>query len=250
MPDHIPGQTVWQELNVHDSTGLAEFYRAVLGWDLTLEGDRGLFTLDGAPVAGLRVSSGSPEVSGWTSYITTNDFDESLRRTELNGGKVLDPAAALTIDGARAAVAQDCFGAVFGFASLPEGSGAPATSELGRLVLADIMTTDITTGQSFWDSVLQRTRTHHEDNLSVYRDEHGAALIGINELTADERAHVPAHVLPWFAVNDDTSAVVAAERHGGTIATQGNTFCFGGWGVVLDPAGAAFKTLRLNTDSI
>lgn len=249
MP-HIAGQSIWQELEATDPTGLEAFYRAVLGWDLRLDGRTGHFLHDGTPVAGLRiVDTLAPKETNWKVYLATDDLDTALDRAAHTGAQILDKDTPLTIPG-RAAKLRDPFGAAFGLASLPDGTGAPATARRGRLALVDAMTPDVDAARAFCDTIVERRSTSMEAKLRVYRDDAGTALFGINELSPEELKILPPHWLPWFVVTDEPQALEAAQTHGGRVNTAHNTFLYGTWGVISDPSGGTFKALQLTTDKL
>jgi predicted enzyme related to lactoylglutathione lyase len=90
----------WVDLTVPDAAATRDFYREVVGWsvqDVAMEdageryADYNMLGDDGTPAAGIcharGVNLGLPPV--WTIYLPVGDLEESLRRVEEDGGKVI-----------------------------------------------------------------------------------------------------------------------------------------------------------------
>jgi predicted enzyme related to lactoylglutathione lyase len=108
----------WAELATTDVEGAKEFYSALLGW-----------TTEPAPVEGMKytlVKAGEERVGGimgvkcgtmempphWGIYITVDDVDETARKSEGLGGKVIVPPTDIPKVG-RFSVIMDPQGVVF-----------------------------------------------------------------------------------------------------------------------------------------
>lgn len=94
------GRIAWLDLTVPDASATRDFYRQVVGWsaeDVAMEdgrdgyADYNMLGEDGAPAAGIcharGVNVGLPPV--WLIYIPVGDLEESLRRVDAEGGKVV-----------------------------------------------------------------------------------------------------------------------------------------------------------------
>lgn len=125
-PEKVEGPTGrihWLELTVPDASATRDFYGAVIGWgseDVAMKdggqqhADYNMLGQDGSPLAGIcharGVNADIPPV--WMIYLPVGDLDESLRRVEGEGGRVLK--AARDAEGnARYAVVKDPVGACF-----------------------------------------------------------------------------------------------------------------------------------------
>ncbi len=99
-PEGPVGCIAWLDLTVPDAATTRDFYRQVVGWsvqDVPMEdageryADYNLLGADGQPAAGVcharGMNRGLPPV--WTIYLPVGDLEESLRRVEQEGGKVL-----------------------------------------------------------------------------------------------------------------------------------------------------------------
>ncbi len=95
MSDKV-GHFVWYELMVDDTEKAAAFYKDVVGWTAAPAGPESggytIFSVDGAPVAGLMamppqaVAAGARP--GWRGYISVADADGMAARIEGAGGKL------------------------------------------------------------------------------------------------------------------------------------------------------------------
>jgi uncharacterized protein len=117
-PTFAPGRIGWVDLTVPDAGRVSDFYQQVAGWtaaglDMGGYQDYVMSPPDGsAAVAGVcharGGNTGLPPV--WLVYITVADLDESLRRCDAGGGKLLAPVRNLEGHG-RFAVIEDPAGA-------------------------------------------------------------------------------------------------------------------------------------------
>ena len=246
--DYPVGASVWQELRVRSAEGLAGFYRAVLGLELRLEGDRGFLELGGERVAGVLVDPSLPDGEiGWHVFLGAEDLGAAVDRAVAAGATVQRAPEPMLIAG-EAAWLLDPFGAPFGLAVPAEGQAVPVSAELGRMVLVDPTNHDLEAQIAFQqalfpDSVPDPAVPHE---VCFFRDASGLALRGSYEVAEEARQFLPPHWLPWFAVADQAAAVDAAAGAGGAVNTRDNVSAFGTWGVVVDPAGGVFKALQLS----
>jgi predicted enzyme related to lactoylglutathione lyase len=96
MSENI-GKIGWIDMTVDDATGLRDFYKEVVGWNVedTNMGDYSDYTMmspaDGAAIAGVCHARGSNAdlPSGWLIYITVADVAASAAACIANGGKLL-----------------------------------------------------------------------------------------------------------------------------------------------------------------
>lgn len=119
MTDH--GTFSWNELMTGDTESCQAFYTDVLGWT-TREMDMGegstyiVFRVGDHDVGGMMKMDG-PQWDGtpphWFSYITVDDVDVRVAKTEAAGGKVIRPP--FDVEGVgRIAIISDPSGAAVG----------------------------------------------------------------------------------------------------------------------------------------
>ena len=96
MSENI-GKIGWIDMTVEDASGLRDFYKEVVGWDVadTSMGDYSDYTMltpgDGDAVAGVCHSRGSnaDQPGGWLIYITVADVEASAAACVNNGGRII-----------------------------------------------------------------------------------------------------------------------------------------------------------------
>jgi len=94
------GCIAWLDLTVRDAPATRDFYQAVVGWsvqEVPMEDEGGryadyaMLAADGQPAAGIcharGPNAGLPPV--WMIYLPVGDLDESLRRVEAEGGRIV-----------------------------------------------------------------------------------------------------------------------------------------------------------------
>jgi predicted enzyme related to lactoylglutathione lyase len=124
---NAPGALVWNELNVRDTAGVADFYAAAFGWqaDTADMGGGFMYTTwtlpDGPPVGGMiQMPEGAPiEVPAfWATYFGVADTDATIEQAVGLGAKVIAPAMDIPIG--RFAYLMDPQGAVFAVIQMHE----------------------------------------------------------------------------------------------------------------------------------
>jgi uncharacterized protein len=115
------GRIFWLDLTIPHAAATRDFYREVIGWSVSnveIEdgeeryADYGMLAEDGTQTAGVcharGINVGLPPV--WMIYLPVGDLEESLRRVEEEGGKVIKTARGVDGRNVYAAV-QDPVGA-------------------------------------------------------------------------------------------------------------------------------------------
>jgi predicted enzyme related to lactoylglutathione lyase len=113
------GKIGWIDLTVSDATAVRDFYQGVTGWrpapvDMGGYQDFCMHPADEpSPVAGIcharGANTGIPPQ--WLIYITVEDLDESLRRCQALGGRIVSEVRSMGASG-RYCVIEDPAGAV------------------------------------------------------------------------------------------------------------------------------------------
>ena len=110
------GTFCWDELHTKEMDAAKKFYGDVFGW--TGKGDDGGMDYwhvrsGGKDIGGMTSHMGGPNVPPhWLAYIAVSDVDDTTKKAETLGGKVLMPAMEIPKVG-RFSVVQDPTGAVF-----------------------------------------------------------------------------------------------------------------------------------------
>ncbi len=252
------GLPVWYELMTPDPRAVAQFYRAVVGWEIPAEGMRNpngseyrmIGRTDGGSAGG--VLTLSPMMSeggarpGWLPYFYVDDVDAVQAKAKDLGGKVW--MAASTIEGVgRMAMLGDPQGAPFYLMKpTPPADKPDARSDVfepktpGHCWWNELETTDEPAATAFYNGLFgwKTDQTMPMGDKGDYRFvEVGGTQIGaINPWMAD---YMTVGWLPYFGVADIDAAKAAAEASGGTVThdihqVPGGDFIF----TATDPAGA------------
>ena len=117
---NILGQIGWADLTVPDAETVRNFYQQVTGWSTSAVDMGGYEDYCMVPAGSEQPVSGICHARGgnaglppvWLIYITVADVDESIRRCQELGGKLILPPRAM--GSARYCVIQDNVGASVG----------------------------------------------------------------------------------------------------------------------------------------
>ena len=112
---HVPGTFSWAELATTDQKNGVQFYRTLFGWDLKEEpigpdDMYSIFMMRGKEVAAAYTMRAEERAHGapphWNLYVTVANVEDSVKRAESLGGKVLAPPFDV-MDAGRMAILQD-----------------------------------------------------------------------------------------------------------------------------------------------
>lgn len=115
------GTFVWNEIGTGDVEACKTFYRSLFDWttrdmDMGPNGTYTIFQNGGRDVGGLYRMNAQQQQMGvaphWLTYIGVDDVDESARKAESIGGRVIVPPTDIPNTG-RFAVLSDPTGATF-----------------------------------------------------------------------------------------------------------------------------------------
>ena len=249
MSDGMKGQFVWHELTTTDAKGAAGFYSKVAqlktqpaAFDKTYT----TFVASGRPMGGLMVLAGDA-LPNWLSYIATADVDDTTRKAESLGAKVVKAPAPVP-DGGRFAILQDPQGAVFAVYGFPRGQGGDAASSsipLGHSSWHELATTDHAAAFSFYQQLFGWHTTSSMDMgaQGIYRMFGPAGAkdpFGGMYTKAPESPGGP-NWLPYLKVADARPATATAKKSGAKILSGPMEVPNGGWiSMGIDPQGAMF----------
>jgi predicted enzyme related to lactoylglutathione lyase len=254
MSDGMNGQFVWHELMTTDAKAAAGFYSKVAKLKTQPAPFEKTYTMlvgSGQPMGGLMVLAGDATAQGtppgWLSYIGTADVDETTRKAESLGAKVVKAPAPVP-DGGRFAILRDPQGAVFAIYGYAQGQGQQAPSAevpLGHSSWHELATTDHSAAFSFYQQLFGWHTTSSMDMgaQGVYRM-FGPA--GAKDPLGGMYTKAPgspggANWLPYIKVADARPATKTAKSGGAQILNGPMQVPGGGWiSMGIDPQGAAF----------
>jgi len=254
MTDYAPGTPSWVDLGSPDPDASKAFYSALFGWEPQPAppeaGGYTIFHLCGGPVAAVGPLINPSGPAAWMWYATTANIDETARRVEAAGGKVL--VAPMTVMAAgRMAVFLDATGAPFSAWQPGRGagtfSGAHLVNEPGTFTWNELTTRDTGGAMEFYAEVLDWTAVVSDSPTMPYVEFQAggrsvAGMIAGDEVPADPDSNW----LIYFAVADCDTVAARCEELGGTVSTPPTELPgTGRYAICADGLGARFAVIRL-----
>src|ERR1700694_4465180 len=138
----VANAPVWVDLSSTDATKARDYYSKLFGWKVELApepeaGGYALAELNGKDVAAIGPTQTPDGPSAWMIYIGTKDADETARKVEGAGGKVIAPPFTVLKSG-RMAVFQDPSGAFISAWEPAEMQGAQLMNAPGSFAWAEL----------------------------------------------------------------------------------------------------------------
>src|SRR5262249_46454543 len=156
-----PGTFCWPELSTSDQKAAVAFYRTVFGWDLNdipmgPDSSYSIFQIRGLDVAAAAGQQPQEREHGvpphWNSYVSVANVDDSAKKAQALGAKVLaGPFDVMEVG--RMAVIQDPTGAVFQLWQPKSHIGAKVLQEPGALTWTELATPDTEAAKTFYTSL-------------------------------------------------------------------------------------------------
>jgi predicted enzyme related to lactoylglutathione lyase len=249
MSDGMRGQFVWHELMTTDAQAAVGFYSKVARLKTQpapFEKTYTMFIAGGRPMGGLMVVAGDASPN-WLSYIGTADVDETTRKAESLGAKVVKAPAPVP-DGGRFAILQDPQGAVFAiyaYAQTQSGNAPSTDIPLGHTSWHELATTDHAAAFPFYQQLFGWHTTSSMDMgpQGVYRmfGPAGAKEPFGGMYTKAAGSPGGPNWLPYIKVADARPATATAKKNGAQILNGPMQVPGGGWiSMGIDPQGAMF----------
>ena len=249
---HTPGTFCWAELATTDQKAAVAFYGALFGWgvnDMPIGPTEtySMFQMRGKDVGAAYTMRPEERQHGapphWNLYVSVANVDESAKKAESLGAKVLAPPFDV-MDVGRMAVLQDPTGAVFQLWQAKKHIGAKILSEPGALCWSELTTRDTKRAESFYTSLFGWTRKHAAPSAVMeYTEFHhqGKPLGGMMAMPPNMPAHVPSYWMPYFQVTDvDASANKAKGLGANLMVGPQDIPNTGRFAILSDPQGAMF----------
>ena len=242
------GTPCWVDLAVDDVDKAVTFYTGLFGWQVQRGGEEvggySLALVGGKQVAGIgpKMQPGMP--SAWTTYLATENADQTAAKITAAGGQVLVPAMDV-MDLGRMVVAADPAGGVFGLWQAGQHTGYQLANEPGAIAWNENMSRDYDRNREFYASVFGYHFGDIPDGGIRYATldlAHGM-VGGIGELPKEAPAEVPAHWMAYFSVPDTDAAVAKVREQGGQVMQEPWDTPYGRMAMVLDDQQAAFSVM-------
>jgi uncharacterized protein len=245
------GTPCWVDLSVDDIGKARAFYGALFGWSIQEgppEADGySLCEIGGRPVAGIGPKMGPPGTpSAWTTYIATEDADETAERIKTAGGGLLmEPMDVMDVG--RMAIARDPSGAVFGLWQAGKHTGAQIVTEPGSLAWNENWSRNFDENKAFYHAVFGYSYGDIGDADISYAtlDLDGRPVGGIGQMSDSFAADTPAYWGTYFAVADTDATVAKVTELGGTVIAPPWDSPYGRMASVADDQDASFSVMRM-----
>jgi predicted enzyme related to lactoylglutathione lyase len=255
---YLPGKFVWYEHVSSDVKKAQAFYGSLLGWkvspfpmgqstyDMILSGA----SLD--TMIGGYATSEDRKGSHWISYVSVEDVDATVKAVTAAGGKVVEPPSDIPEVGRQARIADPQGAELWVFKNLkgdppdPDMAhgGVPSTST-GRWVWNELHTTDPKAALAFYEKALgfsHRAMDMGPGGFYYILSKGGVDRGGVS---SHLRRGVPAHWLPYVAVDDADATIARAKTLGGKVLEPPMDIPgVGRFGVVEDPTGAVLAIMK------
>ncbi len=246
------GTPCWVDLLVDDIPAAQTFYGDLFGWefDEASAGSGGyvMGEIDGHPVAGIGPRPEALDVpSVWTTYLATDDADDTAQRiTEQGGSLLLQPFDVFDIG--RMGVAFDPGGAAFGIWEAKSHLGAGIVNVAGALTWNECMTRHYDSSLEFYRKVFG---FDYDDAAGGENIRYslvtvgGAAVAGLGELTDDVPEEIPGHWMTFFAADDTDAALDRAADLGAVVRVPASDTPYGRMAVLEGPQGEVFSVITV-----
>jgi predicted enzyme related to lactoylglutathione lyase len=235
------GTPCWVDLGA-DVQQAATFYRALFGWQVEQlqPPEMGYWgcTLDGRRVAGLGTKQDDSQPSAWTTYLGTDDADDTVARVKAAGGQVLVEPMDIAEEG-RMAIAVDPAGAVFGIWQSGRHTGVEVANELGAITWNENMTGDFEGNQKFYADVFG----YSYDDMSAEGFQYATMSVGGSVVGGIGKADGHPHWMTYFAVENTDATVAKVQELGGTVVTPAKDTPYGRMATVTDDQGTTFSVM-------
>ena len=246
------GTPCWTDVTSTDLPRAVDFYTGLFGWDAEVAeepeaGGYTMFKLEGKSVAAGSPPTGEPATSYWTTYLASDNVDDTAEKIRAAGGTVLmDPFD--VFDAGRMTIATDPTGATFGVWQAGRHIGAQLANDPGTMNWNECQTRDAHTAGKFYEAVfgVEVKAFPAADGMPPYNVIHvdGRGVAGIFEIN-ERMGDTPPNWSTIFAVADHDGTVAKAKELGGTVLAEGMDLPeIGRLAVLQDPTGAVFQILQ------
>lgn len=237
------GLPFWIDLTTADQPASAEFYRAVLGWDI--EGEPGGYqtvTVKGLPIGGfIPQPDGAQNPDTWVTHFLSADIAADCERAERLGGKVMaDPRP---IERGQMALLVDPTGGLFGLIQPAAPTSFTAGGEPGCAVWHELsVTRDFSPALDFYGELFDwelRTSPGRAGEIEYATAEaEGAAFAGFWNAQGQFPDQVNSFWQTFLGVADLDAAMEQAQAHGGEVIRPAEESPFGRMCLLADATGA------------
>jgi uncharacterized protein len=251
VTEYRSGTPCWVDLASPDIEASTAFYTALFGWTAHSAPDSGGYTIfhkgdDPVAAVGPLMNEGQPPA--WTWYAATTDAEETTRKVEAAGGKVL-MAPFDVFDQGRMAVYLDSTGTPFSVWQAKKFIGARLVNEPDTFSWNELMSRDTEATIEFYGRVLGWAAKPSGNPEMPYVEFQldGRSVAGMMSMTGDQwPAELPDHWMVYFTVEDVDAAGARIAELGGSVSVPPTDIPgIGRFAVVSDSTGAYFSIITM-----
>lgn len=249
----VANTPIWLDLSSGDPAGSREFYGKLFGWKVEVNpdpqyGGYARATIGGKDVAGIGPKQDPSGPSAWMIYVGTKNADETVKKTNAAGGRVIVEPMQIGPQG-RMVVIQDPAGAFLGAWEPGEMKGAEVMNSPNSFGWAELNSRGIDKSIDFYSKVFGWSHKKSEmgDDVPGGYTEfqvNGESIAGGMEMNPQMPAEVPSYWMPYFEVSDVDKSFAKAKDLGAKEMVAPVDFPGGRFAIVSDPAGATFGLLK------
>jgi uncharacterized protein len=247
-----PNTPSWVDLATPDIEASKAFYGALLGWTAVVgppeAGGYTMFQKGGKNVAGAMPIMMEGQPPAWMTYVNVEDADATVDLVKKAGGMVfVEPMDVMDVG--RMAVFADPTGAAIGLWQARAHIGADLANEPGTFCWNELQTRDSAAAKAFYLEVFGWGAHTSEGQAMTYTEwkRADATIGGMMDMPAEVPAEVPSYWLVYFAVEDCDATVAKANELGAATLVPAMDVEPGRFSVLMDPTGASFAVIRMNT---
>jgi predicted enzyme related to lactoylglutathione lyase len=245
------GMPIWVDLASPDVDGSIAFYGRLFGWAAVeaAEPEAGgyrTFTKDGKIVAGVGPIQLDGQPTAWTTYVATDDADQTAVMVDKAGGSVLVQPVDVMGHG-RMAVFTDPAGATFATWQPGPSPGAEIFNVPGSLTWTELNTRDPEGAKVFYREVFGWSGAATGRTTYTTWTLDGRGIAGMMPMVGDAwPADLPSHWMAYFAVEDPDAVAARAAELGGSVSGEPTDLSVGRFAVLGDPQGGYFSIITMN----
>lgn len=254
IKQHQAGTFCWIDLATTDPEGAKKFYSQLFGWKaVDLPAGEGMtytmLNINDKPVAALYEMNEPQKAQKlpphWMSYIAVDDIVKTTDNVEKLGGNVIAPPFDI-MDYGKMAMLQEPSGSLVALWQAGNHNGMSYKNIHGTLSWVELGTHTPAKAEAFLTKLFDWTAQITEDEDMPY-----TTFAKGNDMAAGmykmpiEMEDLPAHWMPYFAVDNCENAVEKIRELGGDVLVAPQDIGeFGIFSVAKDPQGAAFGLIE------
>lgn len=241
---HQQGQIVWHDCLTKDIEENIRFYGGLFGWSFDRRGDYVVVLNEGVPIAGmveLKTEEDEGKSSGWVSYMSMRDVDDTATWVSGAGGKVLRGPAEMKNRGQYAMVTGPQAEPLI-LLDLENGDPLPVPAPVGDWLWLELWTNDVEEALEFYqrlgDFSAEKTSEDGEEDYWVLLDRDNRWQVGI---TLAPFKNIPSQWVPVVRVLNPAEIVKNVEQLGGRVIIKPeHPLTNGKVALIQDPTGGVF----------